>query len=240
VASGQAVEDGDVPRAENLVAEWREMAEEAEAEEQLMSAMNAEARIAMEKGDADGARAGYMTIKEVAAARGDRGREAATAVNLGVLATLSGDYRAGLDYSMEAAELFDDLHDEGGVATARLNCGWNALGLGDPALAEDSFRQGLLVAGRLRAVPRIATGAAGLGAALVAKQEERRGAELIGASESLLEELQIRLNDEFEEQIKKGAVAAAKAALGEEAFAAACSRGHAMGRDEILAFCRGE
>jgi hypothetical protein len=89
-------------------------------------------------------------------------------------------------------------------------------------------------------MPRIATGAAGLAAALVAKQEELRGAELLGASESLRKELQIGLNDEFEEQIEKGAVAAAKAALGEDAFAAACSRGRAMGRDEFLAFCRGE
>ncbi len=239
-ASGGAVEDGDIARAQTLVAEWRKMAEEAEDEEHLFSATNAEARIAMEKGDVDGGRAGFMTIKQLAAARGDRSREAAMAVNLGVVATLTGDYRAGLDYSMEAAELFDDLHEEGGIATALLNCGWNALGLGDAASAEDSFRRALLVAGRLGALPRIATGAAGLAAALVAKQEERRGAELLGAAESLREELQIVLNDEFEERIEKAAVATAKAALGERAFAAARSRGRAMGRDEILAFCRGE
>jgi non-specific serine/threonine protein kinase len=239
-ASGRAVEDGDIARAEALVAEWRTMAEEAEAEDQLMSAMNAEARIAMEKGDTKGARAGYMTVKEVAAASGDRGMEAAMAVNLGVLATLSGDYRAGLDQSMEAAELFDDLHQEGGVATARINCGWNALGLGDPALAEGFFRHALLVAGRLGAMPRIATGAAGLAAALVTKQEELRGTELLGASESLREELQIGLNDEFEKRIEKEAVAAAKAALGEEAFAAAWARGEAMTAEEIVAFAKSE
>ncbi len=239
-ASLRAEEAGDIARFETLVAEWRETAEEAGADEQVISAMNAEARMVQLKGDLAGARTGFMRIKDVAAASGDRSREAAMAVNLGVVATLSGDYRAGLEYSMEAAELFADLHEEGGIATALLNCGWNALGLDDPALAEDSFRRALLVAGRLGALPRIATGAAGLAAALVAKQEELRGAELLGAAGSLRDELQIGLNDEFEEQIEKRAVAAAQAALGEEAFAAACSRGRAMGRDEILAFCRGE
>jgi Flp pilus assembly protein TadD len=89
--------DEDIPRAEMLIAEWRDAAEQAEDEQQLLSAMSAAAIMAQKKGDNDGARAEFIRIMALAAERGNRGREASAALNLGVLATLSGDCRAGLE-----------------------------------------------------------------------------------------------------------------------------------------------
>jgi hypothetical protein len=73
--------------------------------------------------------------------------------------------------------------------------------------------------------------------ALVAKHEEGRGAQLLGAAAALRKELEIGLEDAFEEQLHERAVGDAKAALGEEAFAAAWARGEAMTPGEIVEFC---
>ena len=76
-----------------------------------------------------------------------------------------------------------------------------------------------------------------LAAALVAKHDEERGAQLLGAAASLREERRIGLDGDQEEQTHERAVADAKAALGDEAFAAAWARGEAMTAEEIVAFC---
>ena len=235
-AGWRALMDEDIARAEMLIGEWRDAAEQAEDEEQLMSAMNAAAIMAHQKGDTDGARAELIRIAALAAERGDRSREAAAALNLGALAMVSGDYRAGIEYSTRAAELLAELHKEDQLAMAYLNCGWSALGLGDAGLAEESFRQALLVAEPLAAERLTALAVEGLAAAFVAKGEKRRGTQLLGAAEALSDDLE-GSRDDHEEQILERAVSDGKAALGEAAFAAAWARGRAMGREEILALC---
>ena len=117
------------------------------------------------------------------------------------------------------------------------NCGWSAFALGENALACDSFREALVIAGRLGATRQIAGIASGLGAVFVAEHEEERGAQLLGAASSLREELGIGFDDALEERVHEQAVAGAKAALGEEAFAAAWARGQAMQPDEIAKLC---
>ncbi len=233
-----AVEDGDLARAGALVEERRRIAERTGNEEELLGALNQTALLAAERGDLEGARADLLRVKKLAAELGDRGREAGVTVNLGVVAHRAGDFRASLGLLLEAVGLFRELGEETGVATALVNCGWSALGLRDAAGAEDFFREALAVAGRLGAIPRIADGALGLGAALVARREEERGAQLLGAAEALRSELEVGLSDEQESQTHEAAVADAKAALGEDAFAAAWARGEAMTPEEILDFCR--
>ena len=51
------------------------------------------------------------------------------------------------------------------------------------------------------------------------------------------EALGIGLNDELEERMHQRAVADAKAALGDEAFASAWARGHGMTPGQIVQFC---
>jgi hypothetical protein len=86
----------------------------------------------------------------------------------------------------------------------------------------------------------MATQVVGLAAAFVAKREEERAAQLLGAAAALRDELEIGMNDAIEERIHERAVADAQAALGEEAFAAAWARGHAMRAEEIVAFFEAE
>jgi hypothetical protein len=157
-------------------------------------------------------------------------------VNIGLAALNSGDFRTALEYSTEAAELFRG-REELGEAVALQNCGWSAFGLGETTLARDSFRAALVVAGRLGATRHIAGNASGLAAVFVSEHDCERGARLLGATASLREELGIGFDDDHEERIHERAVADAKAALGEEAFAAAWARGQAMQPDEIVKLC---
>ena len=83
----------------------------------------------------------------------------------------------------------------------------------------------------------IAAGAVGLGVALVAGHEEGRGTQLFAAAAALRDELEATFDDDYEQRECEAAVAAAKAALGEEAFAAAWARGEVMTPEEIVAFC---
>jgi hypothetical protein len=235
----RALDDGDFARADALIAAYRRAAEEVGDENELMSAMNSAAHLAYQRGDTEAARRQWLGIKERAAELGDRDRQAAMSVNIGLAAWGSGDYRASLDHTLEAADLFRELEDETGTVVALLNVGWSALVLGDAVLAEKSLREAMVVAGRLGAIHWIANGALALGAVLAAEHEEERGAQLLGAAASLREELGIGFQDAGEERIHERAVADVKAALGEEAFAAAWARGQAVQPDEIVTLCDG-
>jgi hypothetical protein len=208
----------------------------------VLMTLNSEALNAMDRGDLDDARAQFVAIGERAAEIGDGMMVAFATINVGDVASLSGDFRAGLDYSGKAAELFRELGIDEGVATALGNSGWNSLGLLDPARAAEYFREALAVFGRLGETRsgRARDAAFGLAAALVATHEEERGTELLGAASQLHEELGIGFENEQQEHTYERAVAEAKAALGEEAFAAAWARGEAMTPEEIVVFALAE
>jgi hypothetical protein len=85
----------------------------------------------------------------------------------------------------------------------------------------------------------IAACALPLGALLIARREEERGAELLAAAVSLREESGVGFADEDAERMHHEAVAEAKDVLGDEAFAAAWARGEAMTPEEVAAFAQG-
>jgi predicted ATPase/class 3 adenylate cyclase len=229
-------------RSETLIAEWRRIAEQEGDERQVLMTLNAEALNAMDQGDLDDARAQLVAIGKRAAEIGDGMMAAFAAINVGDVASLSGDFRAGLDYSGKAAELFRELGMDEGFATALGNSGWNSLWLLDPARAAEYFREALAVFGRLgeTRTGRACDAVFGLAAALVATHEEEHGTELLGAASRLREELGIGFEYEQQEQTCERAVVQAKAALGEEAFAAAWARGEPMTPEEIVAFALAE
>jgi predicted ATPase len=238
LASTSAMSTGDLARAEALVAEQRALAEEIGDKDELLSALNSSAHLTRAKGDHDGARTGFLDLREAAAALGRPRMRAYAIVNLGMLEFDAGDYHAALDYSAEAADLLSGIGDDTGLLAAFSNCGWATLCIADPARAEDFFCRALVLAGRLESGLRIAHLALALGAALVAKGEEERGAGLLGAGAALADTLDVPLfNDALEEQIHERAVMDARAALGEEVFAAAWDRGRTMKPDEIVRFC---
>jgi tetratricopeptide (TPR) repeat protein len=232
-ATGRAMYSGDYARADELIAEWRSLAEQAGDENQVLTALNSEALNAAERGEVDHARAQFNVIRDRARAAGDRDRLAAATVNLGLVAMYSADWEAGLAYATKGVDLFRELGDDGGVATALINCGVSALPLSDPARSEEAFRQALAIADGLGWKRGVVLAVSGVAAALVARHQEERGVELLAAAASLRDELGVDLGWE---EMRERAHADAKATLGEEAFAAAWARGQAIVPEEIVAF----
>ena len=226
----------DFARAGALTEEWRTTAEQTGDEWELRMAMNAAARLSQAKGDLDAARAGFITVQAMADEAGDRDMHGTAAVNLATVAMDAGDFRSALQHSTEAERVLREVGDEPGLAAALGNQGWSALGLGDHALADKSFREAL-VAHRLGWLAVIASLLVGMAAVLVAQGEADRAARLLGAAASLRENVEIGLADDLEERTHNRAVADAKTALGDEAFASAWARGYGMTPDEIVQLC---
>ena len=230
-------QERDYAQADLLAAEWLSIAERTGDESGVLRALNTMALTALERRDFDEARTRFVAIRETAEKIGDRGTVAVATVNLSSVGLKSGEFQAALDDATEAVGLFRELGDDGGVAVALGNCGWSAIRLSDPVSAEGFFREGVVVAGRLGGTGFIADYAPGLAAALVARHEYERAAELLGAATSLREELERGFDDEEHEQLNERVVADAKAALGDEAFAAAWARGETTTPEEIVEFC---
>jgi tetratricopeptide (TPR) repeat protein len=235
-ASMRAAATRDYDRSDAFVAEWRSLAELTGDEGQLLRAMNSAALNASEQGDLDKARAELVAIGERAREIGDRMMVAFATINLGMVAWEGRDFQAALDYSERAVELFRELDDLGGVAAAFGTCGWSSFALSDPEHAEKSFREALVLASGLAWKRGVAVYAAGLAATLVAGGNAEQAAQLYGAVASIHEELGILFDDAFQEQVHERAVAAAKAALGDDAFSAARAHGEGMTPEEIVAF----
>jgi hypothetical protein len=142
-------------------------------------------------------------------------------------------------YALEATDLFRPHADEVGVAASLTLCGWCSLGLSDPVRAGGHFQEALAITGRVGAPVRTAEAAAGLGASLIARHEAERGTRLLGAASAVASELGHRIG-EPEASIENAAIRTAKAALGEDAFAAAWARGEAMTAEEIVAFANAD
>jgi predicted ATPase len=227
---------GDYPRSDALVGEWLQLAEQAGDESEVLRAMNSAALNASEQGELDRARSEFVAIKERAEEIDSSYMVAFATVNLGEVGWRSRDFESSLEYSLNAAALFRELGDEGGVTTALLGCGWTALAISDSARAEGFFREALGIVGRLGWVRGTAEVAAGLGATLIARDEAGRGAQLLGAARALYEEVGTDLNEELQEQIRERAIADAEIALGADEFAAAWARGEGMTLDEVVAF----
>ena len=102
-------DQGDLERAETLIEELHKLAEQTGDERRLSYALGSSAVIAAKRGDFDGARARFAKVRELAAECGDHGRAASMTVNLGAVSLASGDFRAGLEYSLDAVERFRAL-----------------------------------------------------------------------------------------------------------------------------------
>jgi predicted ATPase/class 3 adenylate cyclase len=235
-----AMDSGDHARADTLVAECRSLAEREGDEALLLGALNVAARNASLKGDLDGARAELLALRAKAGEVGDHGMVAITTINLGDVASQASDFRTAFDHAAEAVALFRKVGDDGGVAVSLEACGWAALALAEPAVAEQAFRESVVIFDRLGSTRYTATSALGLAASLVASQRDEHGVSLLAAAASLREEFGLEFGNETEEQAHDQALADARASLSEEPFAQAWARGETMTPADIVAFAQAE
>ena len=116
-------------------------------------------------------------------------------------------------------------------------CGWSSLALSDPVRAAGCFLESLDIAGHLGSPALTADSATGLAASLVALHQEQEGARLLAAAAAANAELNRDLERHLQE-LRDGAIARARLALGEEAFAAAWERGEAVPLEQAVASAR--
>jgi predicted ATPase len=234
-AAMRASLSGDAERADALVAEWRAIAEKTGDASQVLRAMNSAAMNALDRGDLKEAREQLTAVGQHASSIDDTMMVAFTTINLGEVELRSRDFGSALEYSARAVELFRELGDDGGVATALESCGWAVLHQSDPVRAEECFQEMLDICGRLGWVRGTGAAAVGVGIALIARHQAGRGVQLLAAAASLREDLGVGL-EEHEEQAHETALADARAELGDEAFSAVWARGAAMTPEGIVAF----
>jgi predicted ATPase/class 3 adenylate cyclase len=235
-ASGYAVDAGDTDEADALTAEALREAERARDQHRVLRALNLMAYSTLTRGDHEAAREQFMDVKEKADALGDAVMGSYVTTNLGYVALLAGDFLSALRYSLEAVELHRALGHTNGVIYAQANCGWACLGLEDHAGAAESLRESLVVAGKLGMVFAIRGTALGLAAVYAPQGDEERASELLGAEARMREEIGWELTP-LETRVLERTVAAARAALGDDAFDAAYARGEALTTDEVVALC---
>lgn len=235
-ASADAMREGDWDRADALVTEWLRIAEEEGNEHEALRARNAAALNASDKGDFEEARRQFSVVGRRAADAGDQEIVSFVAVNLSVLSERCGEFEAGLEYAAEAAQLFRQSGDVVGLSVALGSSACCSLALSDPAQAAGGFREAMdLIAGQGAFLTRNMFGQLwGFAVAIVALNEMELGTQLFAAAESLREALGASLEDEREEQRWESSVAAARANLGEAAFAAAWEHGKATTPEDAV------
>jgi hypothetical protein len=233
-ASIRAAGTRDYVRSDGYIHEWKELAEQAGDENELLLAMNSAALNASECGEVDRARTEFAAIRERAREIGDANLIAFATINLGAVAYQRGDARAAREYANAAIGLFRDLGDDGGIASAQGTSGWSSLALSDAASAEAAFREALRLAAKLGWKRGVAMNAAGLGAALVSRHQEGRAVQLFGAAASIFVELGAGFDNEHEDRVQEEAITQARAALGKKAFTDAWDRGKAMTPEDAV------
>lgn len=148
--------------------------------------------------------------------------------HLGHGAQLRGDYNRASELHHESLELFRSLGQQNfGLPWAYHSLGETALGQNRPGEGERWLRQALTASQPLNDQAMLAWCLAGLGTAAALGDQPERAARLWGAAERLRQSIGCRSAPAARATYER-AMAAARAQLGEEAFAAAWAAGQAM------------
>ncbi|HLV79555.1 MAG TPA: tetratricopeptide repeat protein, partial [Chthonomonadaceae bacterium] len=110
-----------------------------------------------------------------------------------------------------------------------------ALGLGDPEAAQAYYRESLERSREAGDRQRLADALEGLAGLALARRQPERAARLLGMDEAIRDSLGIAVNP-FDRPFYERHLAAARAALGAETFAAAWAEGGAMPLDAAVTY----
>jgi predicted ATPase/DNA-binding CsgD family transcriptional regulator len=195
--------------------------------------------IALDLGDF--ARANVLLEDALALARacGEDWEAAAAANLLGGVAFALGDAETAIERHEEALAGWLALDDPGHVVTALASLGTSALGGGRSDRARTAYRQVLEMATDLDDRWHLVRAVAGFGGLAAMRGESEGAARLLGAAAAQTETIGAPLRPAAQALFDRLA-AAARASLGEAAFAAAWEAGRALTLDEAVAEARAE
>ena len=203
-------------------------------------ALNTLGTIALYNSDQEGAVARFTESLDLMRAVGDQWGMAVDAVDLGRAAELQGDLEGAVAYYEDSRRLYGQVGDVGAAAHSFVHLARVARLQGDLPRADTLGRSGLSISWRAGDRSMIAEGLDGLAQTAVALVVAgaiaygTRAAHLLGATATLRETLGAP-DLSPERETTRAYEASARAALGEEAWAAAFAAGRALSLEGAIA-----
>jgi predicted ATPase/transcriptional regulator with XRE-family HTH domain len=170
---------------------------------------------------------------------GEKGACANILNGLGELARSQGEYGRAAIYYAESLALWQELGNRSEFACVRSNQGLLAHNQGDEDLAAALLMEGLVLVRETGDQITIAYCLAGLGWVAMGQGWAERAARLLGAAKAPFEATGSLTQPVDRAEFDRNATAA-RAALGEDAFAAAWTAGQALTLDQAIAYALGE
>jgi predicted ATPase/class 3 adenylate cyclase/Tfp pilus assembly protein PilF len=197
-------------------------------------ALNSLGVLANQQGDLERAGARYAESLALMRKAGDRRGIAVALSGLGNIAFSQGDLEQAAAAFAEALALFRQGGDRAHIAVGLVNLGWVARRRGAVAEAEALGREALALDRKLGDLRRCAEDLEHLASTAAVAGQGARTARLLGAAAAVRETLGAPQPPDERADIEQ-AVAAARAALGEDAWAAAYAAGQALTLEEAIA-----
>jgi len=230
-----ASEQGDHAAGQAFYEESLALHRETGARRGAAIALHCLGNLAFERGDYASARAFYEEALAIQQAIGHKSHVAALLGRLGHVASREGDHQAAERLCEESLALARELGDNRSVGWALESAAPAALARGDLATARRLLDEGLALSqetGDKRAIAQWLEGLAELSAV---EGRHAPAARLCGSAEALREAIGAPQPPSDRERYA-AVQSRARAALGEEAFAAARDAGRAMSLDEAVAY----
>ncbi|HET9221890.1 MAG TPA: tetratricopeptide repeat protein, partial [Roseiflexaceae bacterium] len=164
---------------------------------------------------------------------GEKHGLATSTMNLGQVALAQGDYELAGALAAEGLSIYQDVGNTWGIAWVRYLQGSTALKQDDDARASVFLAESLALLWELEYKNDVPRCLEGLGGVAVVQGQLERAATLFGAAEALRESINV-LMPPSERADYDRAVAAARAQLGEDAFAAAWEAGRALPLEQAI------
>ena len=167
-----------------------------------------------------------------------QGGAALARVFLGTTLFARGDLGSAERRFKEGLESARRRGDSLGTYVALYNLAQLALVRGDLALAARTLEEGIRLSGQTKDRANLAHFLDALAAIASSQGEAERSALLLGVAEALLKEVGARVHNYYvpDPSLREGAVAQARAVLGEAAFQAAWTRGREMSFEQAVAY----
>jgi predicted ATPase/class 3 adenylate cyclase len=234
-ASGLAFLQGDYEIAYSLAANCQAMAQELGEKQELAAALNIMGLVKRSQNDFDAAwpfhEASLALWRELGATTGI----ASVLGNLGLLAQCQQDYARASQFLEESLAIYQSIGTKSGAAQTLIYLGMVKHFQGQQEQAMTLCQEGLSIARELADGRTIYEAMAILAMIACAQGKMWRAARLSGAVETLMESLKSSIppshRDDYEQRIAK-----ARAALGDEIFAAAKREGRALALEQAIAY----
>ena len=192
--------------------------------EGVQTALNNLAALAISSDEPDRARALFLESMELAARRGDRWGEGLTSSNLGYLALTLDELDEAEQMLSASLDILRELGANEETAIPLQNLGFVALRRGDLARARELFESSRELSERVGWVEGVNYALEGLAAVLVGEGRFAEAAEALGGAERVRRETGVSL-EPLERKVHDETLAAVRAAIGDEEYAAGRERG---------------